>query len=264
MYKKAKIFILSINPLIRFFIVAGIIVAVILSLLDNIYFTSWEDVLVEAHGLLFDLILFGVLLTIYDIRRQKKNKIERLKEELDDYRGWDEKEAMYRNIGIIRRLNNLGISKINLNKSYLSGADLSGTNLSGSKIVQSNLSNTDLSVVDMSDTILFWSDLSHSILLGTNLLNAKLSKVNLEGADLSGAILINTSLDEANLSDVNLRDAIIRNVDLLGAQTSTTGLFNLIKHKEDLDAINRKYYFDEAYLDENGDEYFIIKERITK
>lgn len=71
---------------------------------------------VEATGFLFDIVLFGLFLMIYEYRKEKKNKIEHYIEEIDDYRGWNEKEASYRIMGSIRRLHKLNIYSINLSE----------------------------------------------------------------------------------------------------------------------------------------------------
>jgi len=46
---------------------------------------NWRDVIVEAHGLLFDLVLFGIILTSYYIKTNKKQQVNRLQEEIEDY-----------------------------------------------------------------------------------------------------------------------------------------------------------------------------------
>jgi pilus assembly protein TadC len=48
------------------------------------------NLLVEAHGLLFDLLLFGIIFAAFSIFTERRQKIERYKEEIDDYRRWDE------------------------------------------------------------------------------------------------------------------------------------------------------------------------------
>lgn len=89
---------------------------------------SWHDVIVESHGVLFDLLVFGILLSIYEGLRNKKDKIERLKEEIDDFRAWDEKEATFRIVGSIKRLNSFGISNVNLKYCFLKNAFLPNAN----------------------------------------------------------------------------------------------------------------------------------------
>ena len=134
------------NKKARFFIIAGCIAAGIIAVLDVLLLRSgnhggaeslFRDVLIETHGMLFDILLFGILLAIYEgilERRRDREKaeeerisqIKRYEEEIDDFRGWHEAEAMYRNVGNIRRLNHLGITEINLENSHLVRANLRG------------------------------------------------------------------------------------------------------------------------------------------
>lgn len=111
---------------------------------------SWHDLKVEANGMIFDLFVFGILVTIYNAVRARKEKIERLQEEIDDYRWWQEKEAMYRILGAIRRLNKEGVSRIELQHCTLSGAHLLGVNLTGATFSLTVLNRTDFTGADLS------------------------------------------------------------------------------------------------------------------
>ena len=93
---------------------------------------SWHDLLVEANGVVFDLLVFGILLSVYESLRAKKANIDRFTEEIDDYRGWDEREASYRIAGLLRRLNKEKKYSIDLSNCYLVKAYLSNLNLSNS------------------------------------------------------------------------------------------------------------------------------------
>jgi hypothetical protein len=95
-----------------FFLMAALLWSVVMYFVNNHYQITWEEIFVEADGVVFDLIVFGVVLTIYEAYREikeknerelkeKNEKIERLHEDIDDYRGWDEKEAMYRIVGAV-------------------------------------------------------------------------------------------------------------------------------------------------------------------
>ena len=131
----------------RFFFVAAIMAFFVLWFVNAYKDPSgfkWHDVIVESHGVLFDLLVFGILLSLYEALRDKRDKIERLHEEIDDYRGWDEKEAMYRIVGAIRRLNKLKINEINLSTCYLQEAKLQGANLQTAKLQGANLQKAKL------------------------------------------------------------------------------------------------------------------------
>ncbi|NUQ26358.1 MAG: pentapeptide repeat-containing protein [Saprospiraceae bacterium] len=201
-----------------FYILVFLLVAGIIVFLDALFFQTWEDwknVLVEAHGLVFDLLVFGIILTLYDRYRQRKERIERYREEIDDYRGWDEKEAAYRIAGNIRRLNREGVGKkINLTNCNLKLADLQCVKLNGSLVVNTSLENTKLINADLVgsnfvDSILQGANLSGADLSGTNLCDINLSntvmyRTNLCGAIPYNAIFANVDLVEANLHDCDV------------------------------------------------------------
>lgn len=189
---------------------------------------SWHDLLVEANGMVFDLFVFGILLSVYEALREKKEKIERLHEEIDDFRGWDEKEAMYRIVGAIKRLKKQGVlvSEINLTNGFLSNAELSSADLSGA-----NLWGADLTKANLWDANLTGADLTRARLSGAILIDANLKSANLSSANLSGAHLLKTKfllagLSSANLSSADLSWADLTGANLLNADFTGATLFN--------------------------------------
>ena len=138
-------FYLNLNRKIVFFITAFLL-ALIMALILDFLVPKFDGVgvLIEFHGMIFDILLFGILLTIYELSAEKKARIERYNEELDDYRGWKSEEASHRNMGLVRRLNKIKVRNIDLSNSYLCniqlidlrffGAEMKGTDLSGSTI----------------------------------------------------------------------------------------------------------------------------------
>jgi hypothetical protein len=120
----------------------------ILVTIDLAFIKEWrgfiENILVEAHGILVDILIFGILLTAYDKIKSKKEQLKRYIDELNDYRNWQEPEATYRIIGIIKRLNKIGKYDIDLKNCYLPGADLLGLNLSEAKLFGANLTGANL------------------------------------------------------------------------------------------------------------------------
>lgn len=155
-----------------------------------------ENVLVEAHGMLFDIAVLGVLVLWLNQRaekkRQRQQNIERYKEEIEDYLDWDGQEgATYRIVGNIKRLNKLGVSKIALTNANLKGAILWSANLAGANLA------------------------------GANLTGANFDSASLVGANLQIANLEKTNLALANLAGANLEFAILDGTNLLGAKHLT-------------------------------------------
>ena len=66
----------------------------------------------------FDILIFGIGIGLYDVIISKKLQIQKYKEEIDDYREWNEKEASYRIYGILKRLFKLKQYDVDLSRCY--------------------------------------------------------------------------------------------------------------------------------------------------
>ena len=147
----------------------------------------WGSVLIEIHGLLFELLIMGVFLLWLEGLGEKQLSITRYREEIGDYLGWDDDEATYRIVANIKRLNRYGISNINLTGAFLKIANLTGINLRsanllGADLRGANLKKADLSKANLTGAHLKGADLRKADLRGTNFLRAELSGTNLETA----------------------------------------------------------------------------------
>lgn len=225
---------LTVTPA-RFFLLAAILWGVGMYFINKKEGVQWKDIWVEADGMFFDLLVFGILLSIYEALREKNEKIDRYQEEIEDYRGWDEKEASYRIVGLIRRLFKEGVVQLNLSRCNLSGQYLANLDLSKSNLTNANLSRTNLSKANLSGMNLTGTNLSGANLSGANLSGAKLTHVNLSGANMPGVNLSNTNLSgldisganlsSSNLSGANLRGANLTGVNFSDAELSGANLF---------------------------------------
>ncbi len=136
-----------------------------------------RSIFVEAHGILFDLFVIATFILWLNKKAEKRRNIQRWQEEIDDYRGWDEKEAAFRIAGNIKRLNRNGITEICLRDCFLKGANLELPDLGKAILTRANLEK-----VDFGDAYLDGADLR-----GTNLEVASLRDASFLAADLSGA-----------------------------------------------------------------------------
>lgn len=238
----------KIDSKIVFFVVCSIVVLLVLLVLDINYIESWEGILVEAHGLLFDIILFGVILAIYDFKRKKRDKIESLKEELDDYRYWKSEEAMRKNVGIIKRLTKLGITVIDLSHSFLEGADLKNLNLSGSKMYWTYLKKANIEYCNFSNVNLSWAEMQ-----GSNIVDSNLSKSDLSCTLLSEAFIIRSNFTDTLLTNTKLSDVRVHDLDFL----------KILKNNKGFETINNIFYVDNKPNTPllGGHPYYIIKRR---
>jgi len=114
-----------------FYIFIGIFIAIYLSCYISPFDQSqWNEyklnIHVELAGAFFDIVIFGIIFYLFQLMFQKKEKIIQLSEQLDDYRDWDEKEAGYRVIGILKRLHKLGIKNVNLSRCHFNDINIIG------------------------------------------------------------------------------------------------------------------------------------------
>ena len=277
----------------NFFIISAIIIFFVLwqlDIADNNF--SWHDILVEAHGLFYDLIVFGIVLSLYEVFKHRKEqsekyeieklaKIKRYREELDDYRGWKSKQAAYRVAGIIRRLQKEGVKEINFLNLHLGKCDqgvietvaktglTNDLNLKNALIDGVDLQNVDLKYSDFQTASLGSANLQNANLMRVNFQNSYLGYANLQAAYLGGANLKNADLKNANLTGANLENTKLEGANLTGTNLNEVRVsqvnwieklteWNVIGAEE----IDSYYYVDPTLLhDDLYPHYYRIKEK---
>ena len=194
----------------------GLAAAVLLGLL--VYQASAPvalgDVMVEAWGLLFDAVLFGFVIVWVNVRRAKRDQIERYVEELEDYRRLETEEASARSAGTLIRLAKLGggdrapgrmyLATADLREADLNEADLRGANLRGAYLRGAHFSRAQLRGANLNQAKLIQADLREADLSGADLSPADLQGADLRGADLSGATFAGADFSGAHLSGADL------------------------------------------------------------
>lgn len=179
----------------------------------------FDQIFVEAHGMLFDIIILGIVFTVVNNIREKKLKIQRHEDEIDDFRHWDEKEASYRIVGNIKRLNKLKKYDLNLRHCFLQNANLGNANLKMANLVGADLEgaylgNAHLEGAYLTDAKFVYANLSDAHLNGAILREAYFNEANLMGAHLEGAIFAFANLYRANLSGAHLKGAYLNGANL--------------------------------------------------
>lgn len=203
------------------FLVIGILAAIALFFLDQEYPLTGKDIVVEAHGMLFDILLFGIILAIYDRITRHKEDVQRYQEEIEDFRGWEGKEAMYRIVGNIRRLNRLGVTKVALVDANLAAANLLDVDLSTSTLSRSNLQGARLTRANLDGIEAEKANMEGIYASSASFKGANMKEANLQGAELIQADFTGTDLRKANLlasrmMEADLRGALIEGVDFRG------------------------------------------------
>ncbi len=195
----------------------------------------WENIVAEAHGVLFDLIIIGWFLFWLNKVAERRIRNNRYEEEIEDFLGWNSAEATLRIVGNIRRLNRSEIVKgfhlaeahledaklggVRMEESDLWGAHLDGANLRESTLDGSNLAGASLVAADLARASLVRCDLR-----GANLNEADLERGTLDSADLRGASLVGADLQYAKLYSTDLRRARLSGANLRAARLDHANL----------------------------------------
>ena len=151
-------------------LVALLVMGLSLKYYINDFDAFWVQILVEAHGMIFDIAVIGILLVWLNKNGEMRQRIKTYKDEIDDFRLWESEEAAFRTVGNLKRLNRHHIYEINLVNCYLSKTNLNYVNLKGSNLNSANISNSSL--------------------IETNLENTRLNQTNFENSNLNQANLI--------------------------------------------------------------------------
>ncbi|GHN03152.1 hypothetical protein WSM22_46410 [Cytophagales bacterium WSM2-2] len=207
--------------------VAVLVLSLSLSYYINDFHSFWGQILAEAHGMIFDIAVIGILLFWLNQNGETRQRIRTYKDEIDDFRLWESEEAAFRTVGNIKRLNRHKINEINLVNCHLSRTNLSHVNLkasnlnsanvSNSSLIETNLENTRLNQTNLENSNLNQANLKGAYASGANFKDAFLIKANFEGAFLIKTCFKNSYLMESNLQNSYLMGADFENASLYKA-----------------------------------------------
>lgn len=185
----------------------------------------WGNVLVEAHGMLFDIAIIGILLFWLNENGEIRQRIRTYQNEIDDFRLWRSEEAAFRTVGNIRRLNRHKIFEINLVNCHLPKTNLSYVNLKASNLNSANISNCSLIEINFENCRLNQTNLENSNLNGANLRGAYASGSNFQDAYLIKANLENAFLIKSNFKNAFLMESNMAHSYLMGADFENASLY---------------------------------------
>ena len=221
------------KPLLTSSLVLLIVTIVVLGLSSRYYLEDFDtfipQVLAEAHGMIFDIAVIGILIFWLNHNGEIRQRIRTYKDEIDDFRLWESEEAAFRTVGNIKRLNRHKIHEINLVNCYLPRTNLNYVNLAGSNLNSSNVTQSSL----------IECNFENARLNQTNFETSNLNQANLKGAYASGAnfkdaFLIKTSFDGAFLIKANFRNAFLMEANLQNCYVMGADFENASLYKADL------------------------------
>lgn len=217
------------KPLLTSTIVLVLVSILVLSLSMKYYLRDfdsfWAQVLAEAHGMIFDIAVIGILIFWLNENGQTRQRIRFYRDEIDDFRLWESEEAAFRTVGNIKRLNRHKIHEINLVNCFLSRTNLNYVNLKGSNLNLANVSQSSLIEANLESTRLNQTNFENSNLNHANFKGAYASGANFKDAFLIKANFENAFLIKTNFNNAYLMEANLRNSFLMGADFENASLY---------------------------------------
>src|SRR6186713_390716 len=214
------------KPLLTSTIVLVVVAILVISLSLPYYVADFDtfvgQVLAEAHGMIFDIAVIGILIFWLNQNGEIRQRIRTYKDEIDDFRLWESEEAAFRTVGNIKRLNrhkiheinlvNCHLPRTNLNYVNLVASNLNSSNISQSTLIEANLENARLNQTNFEN-----SNLNQAILKGAYASGAIFKDAFLIKAQFEGAFLIKANFNNAFLMEANLRNCYVMGADFENA-----------------------------------------------
>jgi BTB/POZ domain-containing protein KCTD9 len=198
------------TSLFLFFVCLLVVIILTISTTSKGYSKDfYENILVEAHGMLFDILILGVLLYWMNKFGEKHREIEKLKDELHYYCEYNQPEATFHVSKIIRQLNKLGVYDITLVRVFLEEASLLGNTFDGSKFIGNWLNKAFFHTGEFTNCSFVKSEC-----VFTNFTEAELSFCKFIDCDLNMADFTDASLHKVEFTDCNLAATLFANATL--------------------------------------------------
>jgi hypothetical protein len=217
------------KPLLTSTLVLIVITILVVGLSLPYYLNEFDSfipqILAEAHGMIFDIAVIGILIFWLNHNGEIRRRIRTYKDEIDDFRLWESEEAAFRTVGNIKRLNRHKIHEVNLVNCHLPRTNLNYVNLAGSNINSANISQSSLIEVVMENARLNQTNFENSNLNQANLKGAYASGANFRDAFLIKANFENAFLIKATFNNAFLMEANLRNCYLMGADFENVSLY---------------------------------------
>jgi uncharacterized protein YjbI with pentapeptide repeats len=217
------------KPLLTSTLVLIVVAIAVIGLSLRYYINDFESfmpqILAEAHGMIFDIAVIGILIFWLNQNGEIRQRIRTYRDEIDDFRLWESEEAAFRTVGNIKRLNRHRIYEINLVNSFLARTNLNYVNLRGSNLNSANISQSSLIEANLENTRLNQTNLENSNLNQVNLKSAYASGANFKDAFLIKAQFDNAFLIKANFNNAYLMEASLQNCYLMGADFENASLY---------------------------------------
>ncbi|HEL7728883.1 TPA: pentapeptide repeat-containing protein [Stenotrophomonas maltophilia] len=202
----------------------------------------FENVLVEAHGMILDLLVIGLVAYLFQRRSERSDLKKQVLRDLEDLRHYRGSDAGYRIYGELRRLSSLGVKKVTIatariNDVSLEGLDLVDSSAQGVVISKSSLRDCAFTGCDFDGAVFLDVRAKRTTFRGAKLVRAKLVGARFKGCDFSGADLTGADFSNADLSSAIFRGANCTRTKFDGAKLRSANFVGATGLSEELSSI---------------------------
>ncbi|AZQ85034.1 pentapeptide repeat-containing protein [Colwellia sp. Arc7-635] len=192
----------------------------------------FENLLVEMHGGIIDLLVVGVILYWFERKKTEKDTIKKAELELANLNYYCGTDSSYRFYGALKYLLSLGVDKVSIPEGNLSKLKIECLTLKHSNLIALNFSGSTLKKVDFSECNLEASQFIDTIIKDANFvsvnlkrskfINAELKGIDFRGCDIKGVNFDRSRLQSSNFSGldcsrVSFKGANLRSANFKGA-----------------------------------------------
>ncbi len=208
-------------------VLSAVLVIAILAVLDYFFFisraeTNWMTFIASVHGIFLDSVIFCLVGIALFGFRDRRVRIERYCEELEDFRFANSREAIIRKESIIRRLSRLKAKIPEMKGIVLTGANLTDLRLDGALLAGSRIESVDFTNARLDHSkfneytagtngdgglVSEKAVCTKAVFRGAALCDADLRGLDLQELDFEKAALKRSKIDFANLRKSNFRFA---------------------------------------------------------
>ncbi|OYQ37483.1 hypothetical protein CHU95_01050 [Niveispirillum lacus] len=173
---------------------------------------------VEATGFLLDLVFFGIFMALVLNGSERRQRVERYQEEIQDFKRWNSEEGRMRIAGAVRRLVGMGKTDIDFTGIKLTSFSFCNNDIKsirGSRFYQGEwgnlssreqveLDSVDFGFIDCSKVIFSPGNPLQGLLLPppVTIKDCRFPDANLRGAVFNGALLAWTDPPPSSLYEV--------------------------------------------------------------
>lgn len=261
--------ILSMRNIVFIFSAYAIAIIVITFKTNNYSNEFLANFLVNANSSILDFLILGIILYYFEHKRQNKEAVKELLEDLENLAKHSSAELNIMKIKIIRQLNskgvfNINVQRIELNKlstiKYLSfkNADLKSLNMSESYIRDCSFVDCEIQALNINDNRLKNVKFTRCNLKNLKATNTKFQNVEFEECNFSGGFFNNSNLKSCimkncDFKDVTYEKAVLSSANILGAKNINT---HRMIEAENLDYIKCSDEIKIALKEKNADFKF--------